>query len=81
MRLTVINSQTYNSKTVINSQTYFPNKTTTTVKKKQFTKNKYRLLGDDKTAFAGNRSVISHTVEISTLGLTSDTKVFTAATN
>ena len=41
-------------------------------------KNKYRLLGDDKTSFAGNRPVISHTVEVSTLGLASDTKDFTS---
>ena len=30
--------------------------------------------------FAGNRSVTSHTVEVSTLGIVSDTKVFTSAT-
>ena len=42
--------------------------------------NKYRLLGDDKTSFAGNRLVISHTVEVSTLGLASDTKDFMSAT-
>ena len=47
---------------------------------KLFKLNKYRLLGEDKTSFAGNRSVINHTVEISTLGLVSDTKDFTLAT-
>ena len=40
----------------------------------QAIQNKYRLLGDDKTSFAGNRLVISHTVEVSTIGLASDTK-------
>ena len=44
---------------------------------KQYKQNKYRLLDDDKTSFAGNRSVTSHTVEVSTLGIVSDTKVFT----
>src|ERR1700690_3830502 len=46
---------------------------------KLFKQNKYRLLGDDKTIFAGIRSVVNHTVEISTLGLVSDTKDFTSA--
>ena len=47
---------------------------------KLYKQNKYRLLGDDKTSFSGNRLVISHTVEVSTLGLASDTKDFTSAT-
>jgi len=47
---------------------------------KQYKQDKYRLLCDDKSSFAGNRSVISHTVEISTLGIVSDTKAFTFAT-
>ena len=47
---------------------------------KQYQQNTYRLLDDDKTSFAGNRSVTSHTVEVSTLGIVSDTKVFTSAT-
>ena len=38
------------------------------------------MLGDDKTSFAGNRLVISHTVEVSTLGLAADTKAFMSAT-
>ena len=38
------------------------------------------LLDDDKTSFADNRSVTSHTVEVSTLGIVSDTKVFTSIT-
>ena len=42
--------------------------------------NKYRLLGDDKTSFTGTRAVLSHTMEVSTLGLASDTKDFTSAT-
>ena len=42
--------------------------------------NKYRLLDGDKTSFAGNRPITSHTVEVSTLGIVSDTKVFTSAT-
>ena len=49
---------------------------------KLYKQNKYRLLhvGDDKTRFAGNRLVISHTMEVSTLGIASDTKDFTSAT-
>ena len=47
---------------------------------KLYKQNKYRFLGDDKTSFAGNRLVISHTMEVSTLGLASDTKDFTSAT-
>ena len=47
---------------------------------KLYKQNKYRLLGDDKTSFAGNRLVISHSMEVSTLGLASDTKDFTSAT-
>ena len=47
---------------------------------KQYKQNKYRLLDDDKTSSAGNRSVTRHTVEVSTLGIVSDTKVFTSAT-
>ena len=44
---------------------------------KLYKQNKHRLLGDDKTSFAGNRLVISHTMKVSTLGLASDTKDFT----
>ena len=50
-----------------------------TTSSKQYNQNKYRLLDDDKTSFAGNRCVTSHTVEVSTLGIVSDTKVFTSA--
>ena len=44
---------------------------------KLYKQNKYRLVGDDKTSFSGNRLGISHTMGVSTLGLASDTKNIT----
>ena len=44
-----------------------------------YKQNKYRLLENDVSSVAGNRTVINRTIEVSTLDLVSDTSDFTSA--
>jgi hypothetical protein len=46
-----------------------------------YKQNKYHLLRDDTTSLADNKTIHNHTIEVSVLGLVSDTLNFTSAIN